>query len=250
MKRMPTLFIGHGSPMNALEQNSWTAHLKKLGEELPKPRAIVMVSAHWVTPATKHLSVEKPRTIHDFYGFPEKLFQIQYPAAGHKLNSPGWASADEHWGLDHGAWSVLMHMYPKADIPVTQVSLSNRLSMKEHTQLGAHLRQLRQEEILVIGSGNITHNLRDLDFSPQAKSRDWAVEFDQRTKEAIDGRDWAWLWNEKKQYQKLWQVAHPTPEHYLPLLYVLGSTQDDDKVSYPFEEIQCASLSMRTVLYS
>jgi 4,5-DOPA dioxygenase extradiol len=250
MKLMPTIFIGHGSPMNALEESAWTKHLTQLGETIPRPRAIVMVSAHWTTSSTKHLYVEKPRTIHDFYGFPEKLYQVQYPAPGFKMKPNVWSSSDDQWGFDHGTWSVLKYLYPKADIPVTQISLSTRLNMKEHMALGAHLRQLRQEEILVLGSGNITHNLRDLDFTPNTKPREWAVEFDERTKEALINRDVAWLRNEKPQYQKLWQQAHPTPEHYLPLLYVFGSTKDDEQLSFPFEQIQAGSLSMRTVQYS
>lgn len=166
------------------------------------------------------------------------------------MKPQGWSSPDEQWGFDHGTWSVLKYLYPKADIPVTQISLSTRLNMKEQMALGAHLRQLRQEEILVLGSGNITHNLRDLDLTPNAKPREWAVEFDERTKEALINRDVAWLRNEKTQHKKLWEQAHPTPEHYLPLLYVFGSTQDNEKPSFPFEQIQAGSLSMRTVLYS
>lgn len=249
-QRMPTVFIGHGSPMNALEQNSWTAHLAELAKKLPTPKGIVCVSAHWVTPSIKRLQHAHPRTIHDFYGFPEALYQVQYPAPGYEAPNEGWATADQQWGLDHGTWSVLKHMYPKADIPVTQLSLSAKLSMKEHTEIGQHLRKWREQNILVLGSGNITHNLRDIDFSPRAKPRDWAVDFDGRTKEALEKRDMAWLWNEKMPYRKLWQQAHPTPEHYWPLLYVLGASDENDTLSFPFDEFQAGTLSMRTVLYS
>jgi 4,5-DOPA dioxygenase extradiol len=249
-ERMPALFIGHGSPMNALEQNSWTEHLVKLAADLPRPKAIVCVSAHWVTPSIRRLNVLKPKTIHDFYGFPEALYQVQYPASGHLLPDEGWASADEQWGLDHGTWSVLKHMYPKADVPVTQLSLSAKLSFAEHVKIGQHLRKLREQNILVLGSGNITHNLRDIDFSPRPKVRDWAMEFDSRTKEALEKRDMAWLCNEKPQHQKLWLQAHPTPEHYWPLLYVVGASDEKDKLSFPFEEFQAGTLSMRTVLYT
>ena len=246
---MPVLFIGHGSPMSALENNSWTQHLAKLGQELPKPKGIVVVSAHWVTPTTKRLHQPQPRTIHDFYGFPEELYKVHYSAPGLMIEDDTFSSKDDQWGYDHGTWSVLRHMYPNADVPVTQLSLSSRLGYREHTKIGNLLGEWRKQEILVLGSGNMTHNLRDLDFSPHARPRDWAVEFDQRTKEALLQRDFAWLWNERSQYKKLWQTAHPTPEHYLPLLYAVGASEEKDKISFPFEEIQGASLSMRSVLY-
>jgi len=248
--RMPTVFIGHGSPMNALENNSWTKHLQKLAQDIPRPDAIVCVSAHWVTSSIRRLNTGKPKTIHDFYGFPEALYQIQYPAPGHLLKDEGWAQADEQWGFDHGTWSVLKHMYPEAQIPVTQLSLSAKLNFAEHVKIGQHLRKLREQNILVLGSGNITHNLRDIDFGPNPKVRDWAIEFDARTKEALGQRDMDWLCNEKPQHQKLWNHAHPTPEHYWPLLYVVGASDEKDKLSYPFEEFQAGTLSMRTVLYS
>ena len=249
-QRMPALFVGHGSPMNALENNSWTQHLAELGRSLPQPRAIVCVSAHWVTPDTRHLKHATPRTIHDFYGFPQELFQIQYSAPGHQLEAVSFAAPDSSWGFDHGTWSVLRHMYPDAQIPVTQLSLSSKLTMQEHTQLAEQLRQWREQEILVLGSGNITHNLRDVDFSGRSKPRDWAVEFDGRTKEALEKRDMGWLMGERYEHQKLWQVAHPTPEHYWPLLYVLGASDEKDQLSFPFDEIQLGSLAMRTVLYT
>lgn len=249
-ERMPVLFIGHGSPMNALEQNPWTEHLAKLGRELPRPKAIVCVSAHWTTPTTKRLHHPTPRTIHDFYGFPEELYQVQYSAPGFQSEDDSFSSKDDQWGFDHGTWSVLRHMFPKADIPVTQLSLSGRLNHKEHTKVGELLGKWRQQEILILGSGNITHNLRDLDFSARARPRDWAVEFDERTREALIKRDFAWLWGERPQYKKLWDTAHPTLEHYMPLMYAVGASTEDDKISFPFTEIQGASLSMRSVLYN
>jgi 4,5-DOPA dioxygenase extradiol len=249
-KRMPVLFIGHGSPMNALESNSWTRHLAQLALDLPTPKGIVCVSAHWMTPITKRLYVAKPRTIHDFYGFPEALYQVQYAAPGLLLEDDSFSTKDEQWGFDHGTWSVLRHMYPGAHIPVTQLSLNSRLNFESHTKVGEQLRKLREQDILVVGSGNITHNLRDLDFSPRAQSRDWAVEFDERTREGLEKRDYAWLWNQKPQYQKLWQTAHPSTEHYLPLLYALGASDENDKLSFPYTEFQGGSLSMRTVLYN
>lgn len=248
-KRMPVLFIGHGSPMNALENNSWTQHLAQLALDLPKPKGILCVSAHWMTPSTKRLHVAKPRTIHDFYGFPEALYQLQYAAPGLLLEDDTFSTKDEQWGFDHGSWSVLRHMFPGAHIPVSQLSLSMKLNFAEHMKVGEQLRKLREQDILVVGSGNITHNLRDLDFTPRARPRDWAVEFDDRTKVALEKRDVSWLLNEQPQHKKLWQTAHPTTEHYLPLLYVVGASDEDDKLSFPYTEIQGASLSMRTVLY-
>lgn len=247
--KMPSLFIGHGSPMNALEQNSWTEHLRVLGEKLPKPKAVICVSAHWLTPNVRRLHVKNPKTIHDFYGFPAELYKQQYAAPGYLLEKHDWSVSDESWGYDHGAWSVLKHLYPTAQIPVLMLSLCAKLTMQEHMKLGQHLKKLREDGFLILGSGNITHNLRDLDFAPKARPRDWAVEFDGRAEEAIVKRDWAWLFNQKSQYQKLWQTAHPTPEHYWPLLYVMGAAGEDEKVSFPFGEIQAGSLSMRSVLY-
>ncbi len=236
--------------MNALESNAWTQHLTTLAKTLPRPKGIVCVSAHWVSPKTLHLHHPKPRTIHDFYGFPEALTKICYPAPGYLIKDAPFAEPDEQWGFDHGTWSVLHHMYPDAQIPVTQLSLSGRLSFKEHTALGQQMRKWREEEILILGSGNITHNLRDIDLSGRAKPRDWAVEFDARTMEALQTRDFAWLWNERQSHHKLWQVAHPTLEHYWPLLYALGSSDEDDTVSFPFNEIQLGSLAMRSVLFN
>ena len=247
-QRMPTLFIGHGSPMNALEHNAWTQHLKLLGEKLPLPRAIVCVSAHWVTASTKYLNHPAPRTIHDFYGFPDALYKLQYPAAGYRPTPIPFAEADESWGFDHGTWSVLRHLYPDAQIPVTQLSLSHKLSLREHYQLAQQLRQWRDDGILILGSGNITHNLREVDFSGRSPAKAWAQEFDGRTSEALTKRDLAWLWAETGD-SKLWQTAHPTLEHYWPLMYIAGVSDEKDRVSFPFEQIQLGSLSMRTVLY-
>ncbi|MBY0518372.1 MAG: 4,5-DOPA dioxygenase extradiol [Bacteriovoracaceae bacterium] len=247
-ERLPVLFIGHGSPMNALEDNSWSQHLQTLAKQFPTPKGIICLSAHWMTATSKKLNVEAPKTIHDFHGFPEALYQIQYNAPGLEFKEPNLGD-DDQWGYDHGCWSVLTHMYPEAKIPVSQISLSSRYSMKEHFKQAEKFRHLRDEGYLLIGSGNITHNLRDLDFRREAKPRDWAVEFDERTKEALTKRDYAWLWNEKPQYKKLFQVAHPTLEHYYPLLYTLGLSYEDEELSFPYEEIQAGSISMRSVLY-
>jgi 4,5-DOPA dioxygenase extradiol len=248
IERMPTLFIGHGSPMNALEDNSWSKHLKSLAKEIQKPKGIICISAHWMTSASKKLNPNKPKTIHDFHGFPEALYEIQYPAPGLEFKDES-LSDDDQWGYDHGCWSVLTHMYPDAKIPVSQISLNTRFSMKEHFKQAEKLRHLRDEGYLLMSSGNITHNLRELDFRREAKPRDWAVEFDARAKEAIIKRDYAWLWNEKLQYKKLFQVAHPTLEHYYPLIYTLGLSFEEEKLSFPYEEVQAGSISMRSVLY-
>ncbi len=237
--------------MNAISENRWTQHLRALGKSLARPSGIVVISAHWSTRGTRWLASPRPRTIHDFYGFPEALYEIQYPADG--LSLANFANdhieQDTQWGLDHGSWSVLKHLYPAADIPVTQLSLSESLTLDQHFALGEELRSLREAGYLLIGSGNLTHNLRALDFSERAKAQDWALEFDHLAERALMSRDRRWLTKRLGQ-DALWQQAHPTLEHYLPLLYIAGSAFDDEVASFPFTEIHHGSLSMRTVVYA
>lgn len=256
-QRLPAVFLGHGSPMNAVSDNDFTRFLSGFGKELPRPRAILAVSAHWVTDGTKVEKAERPETIHDFYGFPEELFRIQYPAPGSpadadeiaRLLTEHEAATDGSWGLDHGTWSVLRHMYPAADIPVLQLSLNANLPLRDHYELAKDLRPLREKGLLIVGSGNITHNLRRLDPRPGAPPMDWAVEFDAMIAKALEERDLPALLAEEPEKHSLWRTAHPTLEHYLPLLYTLGVSDENETPAFPHEEMQLASLSMRAVRF-
>ncbi|HEY5038898.1 MAG TPA: 4,5-DOPA dioxygenase extradiol [bacterium] len=252
---MPVLFVGHGSPMNALEDNPWTQTLAELGKKLPRPKAIAAISAHWVTPGSRVSISQKPKTIHDFNGFPKELNEVEYPAPGapdeaQRLVRDLGLQPDETWGLDHGTWSVLRHLYPKADIPVFQISLDQNKTLEEHEALGEKLQPLRERGVLILGSGNLTHNLRKFEWDEKAKPYDWAVEFDSKIKKAIEARDLKSLTNPQVWGESLYRQAHPTAEHYVPLLYVMGSSTEKDKLSFPFEEIQNAGFSMRMVLFS
>jgi 4,5-DOPA dioxygenase extradiol len=255
---MPVLFVGHGSPMNAIEHNAFTEVLSDLSARLPRPKAVCVVSAHWVTSGAQATASPHPRTIHDFYGFPQPLFEVQYPAPGapeeaKKLTenpgiSPG-ISSDDQWGLDHGSWSVLRHLYPKADVPAFQLSLDERRSFKEHLELGREIESLRERGVLIVGSGNIVHNLRQMDWNAPHGAYDWAVEFDARVKQAVDARDSNALAEPQKWGKALLAAAHPSVEHYLPLLYCMGSTSERDAVTYPYEGFDFGSISMRMMLF-
>lgn len=255
--RMPALFIGHGSPMNALANTSFTQHLTALGQTLPRPKKILMISAHWMTKGVKLAASVTPKTIYDFYGFPEPLYQIKYPAPGDpslaenvskELNSYQ-AGLDFDWGLDHGAWSVLHHMYPKADIPVMQLSLNdNFMNLKDHYQMASELKKLRDNGVLIIGSGNIVHNLREISRVTNAPVMDWAKNFDEMIKTAILNNDLRQFLGEDSAVHSLWKIAHPSIEHYLPLLYILGAAETNEKILFPYEAFENGSLSMRSVL--
>lgn len=250
---MPVLFIGHGSPMNALADNDFTKTLNGLGKRIPTPKAIVCVSAHWMTEGTWVTHMKKPKTIHDFYGFPQKLFDVQYPAPG----SPEVAESlsrmnkdihldDEMWGLDHGTWSVLKHMYPHADVPVLQLSLYMAKPASYHLKMGETLRSLREDGVLIVGSGNIVHNLRQIRWEDQAEPYDWAVEFDEWAKDKITKRDFESLTNLSSEAAKL---SVPTMDHYYPLFYVLGASDKNDALTFEYEGLQNGSISMRTFTY-
>lgn len=252
--RMPVLFIGHGAPTNALADNPYTKALTQLGKDLPCPKAVLCVSAHWITPGSRVSVSEKPKTIHDFYGFPEEMYKIEYPAAGaanlareaaENLQIP----ADETWGLDHGTWSVLIHMYPKADVPVFQLSLDQAKSFEEHLDLGRKLEYLRDKGILILGSGNLTHNLGQIIWDPNAEPVDWAVEFDGKAKQAIGGRDFKFLTDPSAWGKGLFRKAHPTADHYIPLLYAMGASTEKEKLTYPYEGFEYGTLSMRMVRF-
>jgi 4,5-DOPA dioxygenase extradiol len=256
-KRLPTMFIGHGSPMNAVEDNSFTQFLKASPTELPLPATILVISAHWETRGTKVLKVEQSRTIHDFGGFPEALYKIQYPAPGNleiadrvvDLGRLHQVEADHTWGLDHGSWTILKHMYPKADIPVVQLSLNQNMTLKEHMEFASSLKSLRDEGVLILGSGNITHNLRRVVWGKDASPLDWAVEFDEMIKSALLERNNDLLLGKDSKFHSLWSIAHPSLEHYLPLLYAYGASDKDEQAKFIFEGMQMGSLSMRSVTF-
>lgn len=256
--KMPVLFVGHGSPMNVLRDNAFTQHLNSLGARLPTPRAILVISAHWIANHPTLSSTEDPDTMYDFGGFPDALYEVTYPCVGNpelagqlagKLKRYS-SELDEHRGLDHGAWTVLHHLYPKANIPVIQLAMSRTLSLEEHMELGAALQQLRHEGVLILGSGNIVHNLRMLDRSPKASTPNWAGEFDGMVKDALLQRDLEQLLARDRSKHQLWGMSHPTIEHYVPLLYALGAATEVDEITFPFEGFQSGSISMRSVLFS
>ncbi len=252
-RKMPVVFVGHGSPTNAIEDNEFTRAWADLGKSLPKPKAILSVSAHWETTGTFVTSMKQPQTIHDFYGFPQALFEMQYPATG----SPSLAQrvreivgrtsvrADMEWGLDHGTWSVLSRMFPDADIPVIQLSLDKTQPPKFHYELGKELRTLRDEGVLILGSGNIVHNLRKIQWTDMAY--DWAVEFDEKVAGLISAGDHDSIVH----YERVGDAARlsvPTNEHYLPLLYALALQEGTDSVAFFAEKVTLGSISMRSLL--
>lgn len=254
MTKAPVIFIGHGSPMNAIENNNFTAMLSDLKDLYPTPKSILCISAHWMTEGSWVTHMANPKTIHDFYGFPQALFDVQYPAPGNpelaeeisrKIQVPTVALDDEMWGLDHGTWSVIRHMFPKANIPIVQLSLNIERPAEYHFDLGKKLRELRDEGVLIIGSGNIVHNLRTLKWGDDAVSYQWADEFDLWSKEKLLKRDFKSLVNNYRD-SDAGKLSVPTPEHYYPLLYVLGASEEGDVLKFHFEEIHNASISMRT----
>lgn len=254
MSRMPVVFVGHGNPMHAIWNNAFTQALGKLGASLPRPRAILCVSAHWLTEGTWVTHMARPKTIHDFRGFPKELFEVRYPAPGSPavadevralVESPEISPDGIQWGLDHGAWAILKHMYPKADVPVVQLSINLQSPPAYHFDLGMKLRPLRDKGILILGSGNVVHNLKLVNFAPEAKPYPWAVEFDDWVKERLGAFDYATLVNEALS-SEAGKLSIPTPDHWYPLLYVLGAGDGKDHLRFDFEGIESASLSLRT----
>lgn len=225
---MPAAFIGHGSPMNALERNRYTEAWRALGAALPRPRAVLVVSAHWYINATAVTAMPRPRTIHDFFGFPQALFDVDYPAPGAPeladevadIVEPTWVGADvDSWGIDHGTWSVLTHMFPAADVPVVQLSIDATKTFDEHLELGAKLAPLRERGVLVVGSGNVVHNLGGIDRSQPDGGFDWAHRFDDAARETMTGSPASLpILQEARDFE----VAVPTPDHFVPLLYLAG----------------------------
>jgi 4,5-DOPA dioxygenase extradiol len=254
-ERLPAIFFGHGNPMNAVSSNAYTEAWRRLGAEAPRPRAILCVSAHWYLPGTAVTVGTAPRTIHDFGGFPRELYQVQYPAPGdpdlarriQRLLAPLPVALDDSWGLDHGTWSVLCHAYPAADVPVVQLSIDETQPPTFHYEVGAKLAPLRSEGVLVVGSGNIVHNLHAYAWGRHVPQPfDWAVRFETKAKDLL-------LMGEHRplvDYESLGRdalLSIPTPDHYLPLLYVLGTRQSGDNVDFPVQGIDGGSVSMLAV---
>ncbi len=224
----PAAFIGHGSPMNALESNRYTESWRALGARLPRPRAVLVISAHWYINATAVTSMARPRTIHDFFGFPDDLFALDYPAPGapdvaaevEEIAKPTWVGQDvDSWGLDHGTWSVLAHMFPDADVPVVQLSIDATKTFDEHLELGARLAPLRESGVVVVGSGNVVHNLGGVDTTRPDSGFDWAQRFDDAARAAMTGSPDALP---SVRGSRDFDAAVPTPDHFIPLLYLAG----------------------------
>lgn len=255
--KMPVLFLGHGSPMNAIEENEFVQGFRKVATQIPEPKAIVCISAHWETNGTFVTAMQNPPTIHDFGGFPQALFDVQYPAPGSpelavrtkKLIHSTNVVLDQSWGLDHGAWSVIRHLYPNANIPVIQMSIDYNKVPKYHYELGQQIKLLREKGILIIGSGNMVHNLRMVDWrniNTSGSGYDWAIEADEKMKKFILDQNHTALINFRSQ-GRVFDLAIPTPEHYLPLLYVLGLKDSDESVSLFNDNTLGGSLSMTSV---
>jgi len=256
-EKMPVLFIGHGSPMNAIEDNIFSKRWQQMGKEIPTPKAVVVVSAHWLTKGTMVTAMPNPKTIHDFGGFPQALFEVQYPASGspelateiQKLITNPAVELDHDWGLDHGTWSVVKHMYPDADIPVLQLSIDYYKPAAYHYELAKQLLALRKKGVLIIGSGNMVHNLRMVAWDKLSEPEygfDWALEMNDIFKNKISNG----FHKDLIQYEKLNKAATlaiPTPDHYYPLLYILALQTDNDKVEFFNDKAVGGSLTMTSV---
>lgn len=252
---MPAIFFGHGNPMNSLQQNAWVEGWARLGREVPRPKAVLCISAHWYLPGTAVTAMDAPRTIYDFGGFPPELSQVQYPAPGEPalasrvqaLLAPIPVRLDDEWGLDHGTWSVLCHVFPQADVPVVQLSLDATQPAAFHYEVGKRLAPLRDEGVLVIGSGNLVHNLRAYAWGrKETEAYDWAARFEQSARELmLAGEDGPLIAYESMGRDAMLSI--PTPEHYLPLLYVLALRRPGETATFPVEGVDGGSVSMLTV---
>lgn len=259
VKKMPILFLAHGSPMNIISDNDFTRSLGELGRRLPRPKSILVISAHWLTNGTKVLCTEKPKTIYDFYGFPDELYRIRYASLGdpplaeelsERLKSYK-VECDKTWGYDHASWSIMHHIYPKADIPMIELSLDygfnrwNLKSMENHYQFAKNLSYLREREVLIIGSGNIVHNLGKIDFEVDAPIMRWAGELDELVKKHLVERNHSNLIN----FHEMGAVADigiPTWDHYLPMIYIIALQSETDSIQFIHEGFQHGSISMRS----
>lgn len=256
-EKMPVLFLGHGSPMNAIEENEFVIGFRSLAQTLPKPNAVLCVSAHWFTKGTKVTAMQMPRTIHDFGGFPKELFAVQYPAKGspelakitEEILRPTHVELDEKWGLDHGAWTVIKHVYPDADIPVIQLSIDYTKPPAYHFALAQQLQSLRRKGVLIVGSGNIVHNLGLVDFAHMHKDNygfDWAIESREKINSWLLDGNFDPIINYDKQGAAI-ALAVPTPDHYLPLIYALGLKEKSETLSLFNDKLLAGSLSMTSV---
>jgi 4,5-DOPA dioxygenase extradiol len=255
--RMPVLFVGHGSPMNAIEENEFVEGWRNIGKSIPRPKAILVVSAHWETNGTLVTSVPKPQTIHDFGGFPKALFDVQYPAPGSpelahetkRIITKTTVGLDEKWGLDHGAWSVIRRIYPEADVPVIEMSMDYNQGPQYHYELGKQLAALRNKGVLIIGSGNMVHNLRMVAWDKMNEPEygfDWAIQANDKFKQLIQSGNHKELINYTSLGREV-QLAVPTPDHYLPLLYALALKEENEAVSFFNDKPVMGSLTMTSV---
>jgi len=254
-KPMPAIFFGHGNPMNAISSNAYTEAWQRIGEQTPRPKAILSISAHWYVPGTGVTVTSAPRTIHDFGGFPPALYQVQYPAPGEpalarrveSLLAPIDITLDDSWGLDHGTWSVLKHTYPAADIPIVQLSIDETKPASFHFEVGRKLVPLRDEGVLIVGSGNLVHNLHAYAWGRHSREpHDWAVRFESTARDVMLSGEFGPLVD----YETLGRdalLSIPTPDHYLPLLYVLGCHRRGERVLFPVEGVDGGSISMLSV---
>lgn len=255
-QKMPVLFLGHGSPMNAIEENEFVAGFRKVAQDIPTPQAILCISAHWETKGTFVTAMAHPPTIHDFGGFPKALFDVQYPAPGspdlaretQALITQTEVHLDDKWGLDHGAWSVIKHLYPAANIPVIQLSIDYSKPAQYHYELAREIKSLREKGVLIIGSGNMVHNLRMVEWRRlhETFGFDWALEAREQMNASILNGDHQTLINFRSQ-GRAWDLAIPTPEHYLPLLYSLALKEGDESVSLFNDQALAGSLTMTSV---
>ncbi|HWR16904.1 MAG TPA: 4,5-DOPA dioxygenase extradiol [Terriglobales bacterium] len=257
--RMPAIFFGHGNPMNALLHNTYTEQWAAIGARVPRPKAILCISAHWYVEDAAVTVSTAPRTIHDFGGFPRELYEVQYSAPGEpdvarrvqQLLAPLPVRLDDRWGLDHGAWSVLRHVYPRADVPVVQLSIDERQPASFHYEIGERLAPLREEGILIAGSGNVVHNLHTYAWGRRPQEPyDWTVSFERRVREVILAGEHKPLIDYEKRLGREALLAAPTPDHYLPLLYVVGTRASSESVSFPVEGVDGGSISMLAVQLS
>ncbi|MBY6059065.1 4,5-DOPA dioxygenase extradiol [Leisingera daeponensis] len=256
-QRMPLVFLGHGSPMNAIEDTAYSRAWSELGSTLPRPQAILVVSAHWITKGTTLVDVSAmPRTIHDFCGFPEALFNQKYPAPGApelarevvSLLASHHAAEDDTWGLDHGAWTVLKYLYPDADVPVFQVSIDMTRGLGHQLEIGQTLSALRDRGVLILGSGNVVHNLGAVQWGKGAKPHDFALEFDSLFADKLADRDFVTL-ADRKELGTLLRIAHPSVDHYLPALTIAGASDEGDDLTFMTDAIDLASISMRSFVF-
>ena len=250
-KPMPILFVGHGSPMNAIEENEFVKGWRQMGQSIPRPTAVLCISAHWETKGTFVTAMEKPPTIHDFGGFPQALYEVQYPAAGSPAIAEKTKEAvhsasvelDQKWGLDHGCWSVVKHLYPKADVPVLQMSLDYSQAAQFHFDLGRELNSLREKGVLIIGSGNIVHNLSIIDWRNPDSGYEWAEIANSKIKKLVLEGDYKSLINYHSLSKEL-ELGVPSPEHYLPLLYILALKEEKEQISIFNDKTVMGSISM------